>query len=170
MVHGMNPLSGALLATLGIDPANVSRFRDCFLARQEGGALEIHVYTRMGGGNRGHEHWAEKDDPLQQVDGVGCPCTSCRMEFGLSSHPNYLRDFDSDFDSTYATYVFSIPEAFREDLEQLVTLKPEAIPRSPADRFRDFMEKMQTRPEDPGVRRVVEALAPVFDAIKGRVP
>lgn len=55
MVFGKNPMSEAILATLGLTRADCGRFRDCFIANGK-----IAVYTRNGGGNR---HCWCKDDP-----------------------------------------------------------------------------------------------------------
>lgn len=171
MIHGTNPLAGLLLSILNIDPRTVSRFRDCYLApsapREEGQPLQIHIYTRMGGSNRGHDTWADADAQDQQVEGPDCACASCVLEYGLTKHPEYIRDFDDDHDCTYATYEFNVPNAFRDDLEKLVGLNPDAIPEPPSVRFKAFLEKMSTSGnEDPDVRRVADAMAPLFEQIK----
>lgn len=54
MVFGSNPASRIILATLGLSPDTVGRFRDCFISE---GAIA--VYTRNGGGNR--DCWHESD-------------------------------------------------------------------------------------------------------------
>jgi len=54
MVFGQNPISDAILATLGLTRADCGRFRDCFIADGK-----IAVYTRNGGGNRGCWHTAQ---------------------------------------------------------------------------------------------------------------
>ena len=33
---------------------------------------------------------------------------------------DYLDDYDDDFDNTYATYVFSVPEKWKEDFDKIV--------------------------------------------------
>ena len=91
MINGVNPATFFILPMLGEKhPDNYPRFRDCFVENDE-----IHVYTRVGGGNRNCGFGEEE----------------------LQSHPNYLRDFDDDYDSTYATYVFSVPDEFKPDFE-----------------------------------------------------
>lgn len=91
MINGVNPATFFILPMLGEKhPDNYPRFRDCFVENDE-----IHVYTRVGGGNRNCEFGEEE----------------------LQNHPNYLRDFDDDYDSTYATYVFSVPDQFKSDFE-----------------------------------------------------
>ncbi len=91
MINGVNPATFFILPMLGEKhPETYPRFRDCFIENDE-----IHVYTRVGGGNR-----------------------NCKFgEEELQGHPNYIRDFDDEFDSTFATYVFSVPEEFKPDFE-----------------------------------------------------
>jgi len=78
---------------LGLAPADVGRFRDCFVANGE-----IAIYTRNGGGNR-PDYWEVFEK--------------------LSRHPSYLRDEDDEFDSTYATIYFSFPKEFTDVLSKL---------------------------------------------------
>lgn len=94
MLNGMNPLSDIILATLGLTRANCGRFRDVFITNED----EIAIYTRNGGGNR---------DVYQEVLDA------------LSNHPDYLRDEDDSFDSTYCTIYFKFPEAYVDFLKPL---------------------------------------------------
>jgi hypothetical protein len=67
------------------------------------------------GGNRGH--W---DFVYEECDeGPDCPCPGCKMEYVLPEHPNYVRDYDDDFDSTYAYVVFGVPEKYQEFVKAL---------------------------------------------------
>lgn len=93
ILFGRHPHADLVLAMLGLTRDDVGRFRDVFVS---GG--EIAVYTRNGGGNR------------EEYDAV--------FEF-LSQHPNYLRDEDDSFDSTYATIFFSFPDEFADTLRIL---------------------------------------------------
>jgi hypothetical protein len=98
MIMGANPAVFFILPMLGErHPDEYPRFRDCFIEQEEGKEPEIHVYTRVGGGNRN--------------DGFG--------EEELYKHPNFLRTWDDDFDNTYATYAFSVPEEWREDFKKV---------------------------------------------------
>lgn len=54
MIHGVNPMSGILLASLGLSREQVGRFRDCYWNGEH-----ICVYTRNGGGNR--DCWHDRD-------------------------------------------------------------------------------------------------------------
>jgi len=101
MIFGVNPASDFLLALVDLTKAEVGRFRDCFVTAD---GKEIAVYTRNGGGNR--EHYDNDEEA-----GPGCGCTGCIITYRLPAHPYYLRDADDDFDCTYATVYFKVPEA-----------------------------------------------------------
>lgn len=93
MMNGVNPATFFILPMLGKKhPDQYPRFRDCFVEGDE-----IHVYTRVGGGNRDCGFGEEE----------------------LQAHPNYLRDEDDDFDSTYATYCFSVPDEWKADFDRI---------------------------------------------------
>ena len=159
LIHGVNPLASLLLGILRIDPIkDVARFRDCYLYRSEAGALEIHVFTRMGGGNRGHSGW--NDDG--RLGDPGCPCNGCLMEYRLTKHPDYLRDFDDSYDSTYATYAFRVVEPVRKLVDALAS-EPGAMQVPFEERSEVFLQKLREgKDDDPDVKRVIEALLPVF--------
>jgi hypothetical protein len=84
-----------LLAIL--ETANVGRFRDAWVEKAEDGEPVIAIYTRNGGGNR--EDYEEVISAMQR-------------------HPCYIRDADDDFDCTYATFYFKVPEQFRDALRE----------------------------------------------------
>ena len=91
---GVNPATFFILPMLGEKhPDEYPRFRDCFVNEDE-----IHIYTRVGGGNRNCGFGEEE----------------------LVKHPNYLRDEDDEFDSTYATYIFSVPEEWKLDFKKII--------------------------------------------------
>ena len=84
LVFGMNPDSDKLLALLGKTKADFGRFRNVYL---EDGYIIVH--TRNGGGNR-----EDYEDVFDE----------------MSEHPWYSHDADDDFDCTYASIYFKIPE------------------------------------------------------------
>lgn len=63
MIHGMNPIAFFVLPMLGDKhPDEWPRFRDVFLKDEEHPEYDmfIHVYTRVGGGNR-NEGYGEEE-------------------------------------------------------------------------------------------------------------
>lgn len=116
LIFGVNPSAQAILATLQLTPADVGRFRDCFVADGE-----IVVYTRNGGGNR--------PDYQPVFD-------------RLRAHPDYLRDADDDFDATYATIYFRLPDAYAEILRPLDI----GGPFDPSQRWKSRLAAME-RPD-----------------------
>jgi hypothetical protein len=80
---------------------------------------EIHVYTRNGGGNRQHWSFSYENDA-----GEACECPGCIIEHRLPKHPNYLSDHDDDFDCTYATIHFSVPEEHLARVNAMLAEKP----------------------------------------------
>lgn len=114
MVNGVQPATFFILPMLGRHPDEYPRFRDCFIgkmtqdfnnpdqfgipSRKHGEEDLISVYTRVGGGNR--EDYQSEIDALRAVEG-------------------YVEDFDDEFDSTFATFVFKVPEKFKEDFKKI---------------------------------------------------
>lgn len=121
MINGANPATFFILPMLGEKhPESYPRFRDCFV-NNDNGKPEIHVYTRVGGGNRG--------------DGYG--------EEELYKHPNFLSTFDDDFDSTYATYTFSVPEEWKKDFDLITDGKIKEISPEYKDRLYKVFPKLK---------------------------
>lgn len=145
MIFGRNPLAGSLLAMLNLTEGEVGRLRDVFLRKGEDDQPEIHVYTRNGGGNR-EEYQHVFDD--------------------LAEHPLYLGNADDSFDCTYATIRFKAPESMRAWLAELMKDEDQ---RPPTQRWMEFLDKMQTKPDDPDVKRVLTSMAPLMEQIKKAV-
>lgn len=119
MLFERNPLAPMLLEIIGESVDSVGRFRDCFVCDGE-----IHVYTRNGGGNR------------EEYEGT--------FE-GLRSNPLYLRDFDDDFDCTYATICFRCPDELKPLLEFIGSISSQQNPGEKWDTlFRDLSSGNQT--------------------------
>lgn len=94
MINGYNPACLLVMPMLGRKQEDYPRFRDCFVT----GDKNIGIFTRVGGNNRNCGYGEEK----------------------LYDDPNYLRTYDDEFDSTYATYVFSVPEKWKKDFDLIV--------------------------------------------------
>lgn len=101
LINGVNPAVILILPMLGKHYNEYPRFRDCFLSDPERPEYEgsIHVYTRVGGGNR--EYYSEEIEELR-------------------SSPHYVDDYDNWFDCTYATFVFQVPDEWRDDFKILL--------------------------------------------------
>ena len=100
MMHGVQPVTFFVLPMLGKHPDEYPRFRDCFLGDKEHPEYDdhIHVYTRTGGGNR-EAYQAENDE--------------------MRSMPDYVTDWDDSFDCTFASWVFRVPERWRDDFAKI---------------------------------------------------
>jgi len=106
MLFGENPLAPLLLKILEIDQPDgkyrSGRFRDIHLNAE---GTKIILLTRNGGSNR--EDYFPKN---------------------ILEHPNYLRDYDDNFDSTYCYIEFSIPARLQAALKKLASGKePEKL-------------------------------------------
>jgi len=101
MMNGVSPITFLLIPMLGDKHVDeYPRFRDCFTSDDEHSEYDnyIHVYTRVGGGNRGCDFGEEE----------------------LMKHPNFVASFDDSFDSTYATYIFSVPDKWKSDFDLIL--------------------------------------------------
>jgi len=93
MLFGMNAQTDLLLAVIGLRKCDIERLRDA--SANENGS-EISVYTRTGGGNR-----------------EGYP------NLAMRKLPGWSGSSDDDFDSTYCTDTFAIPEKWQKDVAGL---------------------------------------------------
>ena len=148
MIFGENAASDWLLALLDLTRADVGRFRDAYVTDD---GTQIAVYTRNGGGNR--EHWGDEE---AEPD---CSCTGCIIECRLPKHPLYVRDEDDEFDSTYATVFFRVPDA------ALSLVKDLAEKRNPNALWLSTLKELEQgkRPD------VIEKMRPLMDAIVAKL-
>lgn len=104
MMNGLNKATFYFLPMLGKHPDEYPRFRDCFLGQPENKEYNdfIHVYLRIGGGNRPYH--------VEQIE-------------ALKAMPQYVTDFDDPNDTTYATFIYSIPEEWMDDFKILKEVK-----------------------------------------------
>ena len=116
MIFGSrNELGDALAKVLGFTGAqDLGRFRDCWVEEVDGEPV-IAFHTRNGGGNR--ECWedGEKD----------CKCVGCLQSGILPNHPLYIRDEDNDFDCTYCTTWFRVPDEAKEKMAAIAVERPD---------------------------------------------
>ena len=101
LLNGVSPATFFILPMLGRHPDEYPRFRDCFIKDADHPEYDghIHVYTRTGGGNR--EAYESENQSMMD------------MEW-------YVTDHDDDFDCTYATWVFRVPERWLSDYNYIV--------------------------------------------------
>ena len=93
LLFGRNSRAAVILGILGLTEGDFGRFRDVWVANGM-----IHVYTRVGGGNR-----RDYKDCIR----------------ALRKHPQYDFDEDDDFDETYCTFTFTFPPASAAELAAL---------------------------------------------------
>ena len=94
MINGFNPACVLIMPMLGRKQDEYPRFRDCFVTEEK----NIAIYTRVGGGNRNCGYGEEE----------------------LYDDENFLTTYDDDFDSTYATYEFKVPEKWKADFDKII--------------------------------------------------
>ena len=94
MINGFNPACVLIMPMLGRTQDEYPRFRDCFVTEEN----NIAIYTRVGGGNRNCGYGEEE----------------------LYEDENFLTTYDDDFDSTYATYEFKVPEKWKADFDKIL--------------------------------------------------
>ena len=103
MINGVNPATWLILPMLGKHPDEYPRFRDCFVTEDD----KIEIFTRVGGGNRNCGFGEEE----------------------LMQDPNFVRTFDDEFDSTYGSYIFNVPEEWKEEFDRIVNKHEKPSPK-----------------------------------------
>ena len=136
-----NPLTPLLLKILDIDQPDgkyeSGRFRDIYLNAE---GTKIILLTRNGGGNR--EDYFPKN---------------------ISGHPNYLMDYDDNFDSTYCYIEFSVPEKFQEALEKLA---PGKEPEKLRDKFERTIKDLEQNKATPEAKKTEKIMTEVLRKIE----
>ena len=118
MINGVNPAAFLILPMLNKHPDEYPRFRDCWAGKPNNDYENtnlgcptkkidptkhlICVYTRVGGGNR--ENYQVEIDAMRSMEG-------------------YLTDYDDDFDCTFATFEFTVPEKWQADYDIILDAK-----------------------------------------------
>jgi hypothetical protein len=150
MIHGVNPLAPVLMKMLGAAPGDVPRLRDCYFDGEH-----IVIYTRTGGGNRDCYDSRETTDS-EDYDGP--------FNDDVRALPGFVRDEDDDYDSTYASFYFEVPQQFHMLLDKLKSM---AQKQTQAERWEAALDHIKNAsPDDPVVQRMTEAFKPVFEAIE----
>jgi hypothetical protein len=139
-LFGVNNAAPILLKIIGKTDGDFGRFRDAYL--NESGD-KIIVYTRCGGGNR--ESYQYVFDEMEK-------------------HPNYIKNYDDDFDCTYAYFEFSIPDAFKDELK----IMAEAIgqKQSPSEKFQQLLSDMEAGKSTKETNQAMKVGAKIFGEIE----
>lgn len=169
-VHGFHHDAGVLLKMLDIGQDNskwkVGRFRDAWL---NVGGTEICIFTRNGGNNRkcweampGFEETEVTNRANDNANSEKCDCSGCTITHHLPKHPNYLRDEDDEFDSTYAYIYFSVPECYKSLAALMAPKEPEPTLKEKTDCAVESMKSMtpeQLRERYPELGRIWDDIA-----------
>lgn len=97
MANGFSNACVFIMPMLGRKQEEWPRFRDCFVSDDN----NIEIYTRVGGNNRNQGYGEEK----------------------LYADPNFITTYDDDYDNTYATYVFRVPDKWKADFDKIMAMR-----------------------------------------------
>lgn len=143
MILGMNPIALLVVQMLGLGRwvdkeflCLIHRFRDAFLVKKAGEEPYFSVYTRIGGPNR-----PDYEEGIER----------------LRSHPKFVKDYDDDFDATFATFEFEVAEEWEDVVEELIRLG-KSMDQTPAERHHDFLTNKLPKGdrEDPEVDHALD--------------
>jgi hypothetical protein len=137
VLFGENEDTPVLLGMLNVNKAYFDRFRDVYLFDN---GKRIRVYTRLGGENRKNyeETWNK-----------------------IKNHKNYSKDFDDDFDNTYAYIDFSIPEEYIITAEKMFKEEPLTV----SEMFHNEVEEMDV-PGSKASNKAEEIAKIIMNAIE----
>lgn len=157
VLFGVNPLTVLLRPILDLDQDGgkwrSGRFRDIYLNAD---GSRIILYTRNGGGNR--KHWDDESE-----EGEGCACAGCTITRHLPKHPQYVRDWDDDFDSTYAYVEFTVPEQWQDVCTGLATGEE---PATVSARFDTLVSALEAKEQTEETKRALEVGKEIFAGLE----
>lgn len=116
MMNGFNPACVFIMPMLGRKQAEWPRFRDCWVTEEN----NIAIYTRVGGDNRNQGYGEEQ----------------------LYEDPNFLKTYDDEYDNTYATYEFKVPEKWKADFDLILEGKVTEISEEYKTYLKEFFSKL----------------------------
>lgn len=118
ILFGTNEEAPELLGMLGVNKEYFSRFRDIEIIN---GGTVIRVFTRLGGGNRvGYKKEWDK----------------------IKKHELYIKDYDDEFDETYAYIEFKVAEKYQNTARKMF--------KGEAGSFEDKFKKELAEMDKPG--------------------
>lgn len=116
MMMGFNPACVAIMPMLGRKQEEWPRFRDCYVTDEK----NIAIYTRVGGGNRNCGYGEEE----------------------LYKDENFLTTYDDEYDNTYGTYEFKVPEKWKADFDAILAGETSKVSREYIDYVKSFYPKL----------------------------
>lgn len=119
MISGYNPACLLILPMLGRKQEDYPRFRDCYVTDEN----NIAIYTRVGGGNRNC--------------GFG--------EEALYDDENFIKTYDDEFDNTYATYEFKVPDRWKNDFDKILNSKMSDVSNEYIEYLKNFYPKLASK-------------------------
>ena len=132
----MNKDYAPLLGMLGVNKDFFSRFRDIELTTN---GTVIRVFTRLGGGNiKGYQETWNK----------------------IKKHELYIKDYDDEFDNTYAYIEFDIPDKFKQTAKKMFKGEPISF----KEKFEKELEDMQ-KPGTESYNRAKEIADKLIEAM-----
>lgn len=129
-LFGENKDATILLGMAGTTREFFLRYRDVYLNPE---ADIITVLTRLGGDNR--KHYKEIFNQIK-------------------SNPNYIRNYDDDFDETYCYFEFKVPDKYKDACKHMA---PKEKVLTVGDKFKKETEEAQI-PGTPAYKRSEELL------------
>ena len=137
-LFGENEEAPAILGFAGLTRGMFMRYRDCFLNPD---GTVVTVITRIGGGNRNEYRQAH---------------------INIKRHPNYIRDYDDDFDDTYCYFEFKVDDKFLETAKKIA---PKEQHPSIHEMFKKECEEANI-PGSPAAKKQEEIAKLIFEAMK----
>ena len=116
MLMGFNPACVVIMPMLGRKQDEYPRFRDCFVT-EEG---NIAIYTRVGGGNRDCGYGEDE----------------------LYKDENFITTYDDEYDNTYGTYEFKVPEKWKADFDLIMDGKSSEVSQEYINYVKKFYPKL----------------------------
>lgn len=119
MINGYNPACLLILPMLGRKQEDYPRFRDCYVTDEN----NIAIYTKVGGENRNC--------------GFG--------EEVLYDDENFIKTYDDEFDETYATYEFKVPDRWKNDFDKILNSKMSDVSNEYIKYLKNFYPKLVSK-------------------------
>lgn len=123
MTCNINPDARMVLDLIGIDPEFLleeARLRDVYLSKDR---TRVVIFTRIGGGNRSYH----------------APAIT-----KLRNFKGYVTDYDDDFDNTYASFEYKIPQ---EKLPMVVAFLASSDTTTGGEKLKASLKQLEENPD-----------------------